>query len=167
MKGKRVQAESHCLGVCSLHDAIGLEWSYIDDTTGRALNGGCVTRARADELKSFREMGVCVYVKREVAKKDNDYKLVGARRVYILNNDEVNSRLVVQEFARKNDRGDLSAAPPPLATTKLVLSQCSSLSKHGCGDHRLMILDVKRAFLYGDLDDSIYINLPDEDPMGL
>ena len=30
-----------------------------------------------------------------------------------------------------------------------------------------MVLDIKRAFLYGDIDDNIYITLPDEDPMKL
>ena len=28
-----------------------------------------------------------------------------------------------------------------------------------------MILDIKKAFLYGDIEDKIYINLPAEDPM--
>ncbi len=28
-----------------------------------------------------------------------------------------------------------------------------------------MNLDIKKAFLYGDMEDKVYIKLPDEDPM--
>ena len=112
------------------------------------MNSDCVTKARKEELDSFYEMGVYVYVKREVAKADSNGKIIGVRWVDILKNDSVKSRLVAQEFAGKCDRDDLFASTPPLAATKLLLSQFCSTSKYGYGTNRLMVLDVKRAFFY-------------------
>ena len=61
--------------------------------------------------------------------------------------DIVRSRLVAQEFASNEDRDDLFAATPPLSATKVCISAAAS---HENKDWGLMVLDVKRAFLYGD-----------------
>ena len=38
----------------------------------------------------------------------------------------------------------------------------ASRGRQGPGDHRLLALDIKRAFLYGLIEDDIYIEFPDE-----
>ena len=76
----------------------------------------------------------------------------------------VRSRLVAQEFASSEDRDDLFAATPPLSATKMAISDAASRGDFGKGKHRLMVLDVKRAFLYGDIEDVVYVRLPEEDP---
>ena len=136
----------------------------MDDSTGHALDPKLVQAARADDMKSFKEMEVYVYVKRENARRNGDGKLVGVRWVDILKGDSVRSRLVAQEFAGKDERDDIFASTPPLTATKLILSDFSSKSKLGCGNYRLMVLDIKKAFLYSSIEDTVYIELPDEDP---
>jgi recombinational DNA repair protein (RecF pathway) len=72
---------------------------------------------------------------------------VGVRWVDVDKGYEVRSRLVAQEFARKC--GD-----------DHILSEVASSP-----NRKLMILDIERAFLYGYIEDEIYNELPDEDPM--
>ena len=151
-----------------LHDDDENKWYYIDDNTGMILDTESTKKARNDEMKTFMEMGVYVYVRREVAMQDENGKMVGVRWVDIKKGSDVRSRLVAQEFATKDDRDDLFAGKPPLSAVRYLISELASISKGGPGDHRLMAVDVKRAFLYGDIEDNIYIyiyiELPDEDP---
>lgn len=78
---------------------------------------------------------------------------------------KVRSRLVCQEFAIGNDPdGDLFAPTPPLGATRLLLSNLASNGRNGPGNHRAMFLDFTRAFLYGDAERELYIEIPDEDP---
>ena len=116
-------------------------------------------------MKNFEEMGVYEYVSRAEALRSSRGKLVGVRWVDVLKGDLVRSRLVAQEFASKEAREDLFAATPPLSATKYVISEVASRGRDGPHEWRVMVLDVKRAFLYGDIDDEIYIELPKEDPM--
>ena len=92
-------------------------------------------------------------------------KIVGVRWVDILKGSIVRSRLVAQEFAGKDERDDLFAATPPLSATKYILSEVASRSCFGTNSWKVMVLDVKRAFLYGYIEEDIYIELPPEDPM--
>ena len=63
-------------------------------------------------------------------------------------------------------REDLFAGTPPLMTLKLLLALlASSEGGYMPKDCRAMILDVKRAFLYGETKRDIYMELPPEDPM--
>ena len=56
------------------------------------------------------------------------------------------------------------APTPPLGATRYLLSCLASRGKQGPGLYRAMLLDVlKRAFLYGDVERQIFINLPEED----
>ena len=47
--------------------------------------------------------------------------------------------------------------------SKFVLSDTTSRNTVGATSRRLCVLDVKRAFLYGLIEEEIYIELPDED----
>jgi len=148
-----------------LHQEEEKGWRYIDDNTGETLDMKMVEKARAEELGTFKEMCVWVYVTREQAilELQDGGKLIGVRWVDILKGNGVRSRLVAQEFASNEDRDDLFAATPPLMATKYLLSDLASKGKQP-GEFRLMVLDIKRAFLYGEISDKIYVELPDEDP---
>ena len=151
----------------SLHEFYDHEqWGcYMDDTSGKELDPKKVREARQKEMQTFKEMGVYEHVPRWQAKLDTEGKIVGVRWVDVDKGYEVRSRLVAQEFAGKNDRDDLFAGTPPLSATKLILSDVASCREGGPGRKRVMVLDVKRAFLYGDIEEIIYIELPPEDPM--
>ena len=75
---------------------------------------------------------------------------------------DVRSRLVAQEFASKDKEG-LFAATPPLGAARALLSIAASQGQQGCGHYQIMLLDVKKAFLYGQLKRRVYIELPPED----
>ena len=145
----------------SMHEETEFGWNYIDDNTGNILDPQLVKAARLKEMVTFAEMGVYEYVPRSVAVSDKSGKLVGVRWVDIDKGSEVRCRLVAQEFASKEDRDDLFAGTPPLMASRLVLSDVASSGRR----KNVMILDIKRAFLYGDIEDVVYIELPEEDEM--
>jgi len=138
--------------------------TFIDDTTGSTLDQKETVKARQLEMRTFKEMDVYSYVLREEARGDKNGKVVGVRWVDVQKGLLVRSRLVAQEFAGKDEREDIFAATPPLFATKVVISDAASRGDGGKGDRALLILDVKRAFLYGDIEDTVYIELPPEDP---
>ena len=74
------------------------------------------------------------------------------------------SRLVGQEFAHGERRDDLHAPTPPLAAARFLLS-CASQGKRSPGDYRILLLDIKKAFLYCKISRHVYIELPAEHPM--
>jgi hypothetical protein len=110
-------------------------------------------------------MGVWDKVTREKAKNDPEGKIVGTRWVFVKMGEKVRCRLVAQEFAGNDKREDLYAGTPPLAATRYLLSD--SVSK-GRGNKRskLMVVDVKRAFLHGYCTRSVYIELPEAESQG-
>ena len=61
---------------------------------------------------------------------------------------EIRSRFVAQEFASK-DREGLFAATPPLGAAGALLSLLASQGRRRPLDWQVMLLDVKKAFLYG------------------
>ena len=150
------------VGVEKLHEKEFSDWGYVDDVTGKELDKAQVARARKEELQIFQEMGVYEHVPRRVMEQSQSGKLVGVRWVDVLKDSGVRSRLVAQEFAT-TERDDIFAATPPLAAIKAIISKIASSGRGGAAQQKLMVLDVKRAFLYGDLAEEIYVELPDED----
>jgi len=67
-----------------LHETDEEVWKYIDDVTGETLDAEHVAKARAEEINTFDEMGVYVYVSREAATRDKSGKLIGARWADVL-----------------------------------------------------------------------------------
>ena len=130
---------------------------YIDDVTGKELDAKEVRSGRLVELAKFAEMKVYEYVDAEIAKADKCGKIVGVRWVDIHKNGLAKCRLVAQEFAGKDDRDDIFAATPPLVATKFLLSDARSRGAHENRKCKIMILDVKSAFLYGIIKENIYI----------
>jgi len=147
----------------SMHEDGEANGYFVDDGTGIKLSEKMVHEGRTLEMKTFKEMGVYEYVLKSDAQRSKSGKLVGVRWVDVQKGSIVRSRLVAQEFAGKDVRDDLFAATPPLSATKYVISEVASKSDSGTNDWRLMVLDVKRAFLYGNINEEIYIHLPRED----
>ena len=79
-------------------------------------------------------------------------------------NPEVRCRLVAQEFATNDYRDDLFAGTPPLAAMRMLLSEAASRGRERSRRTKLMVLDIKKAFLYGVIRRSLYIELPPGDP---
>ena len=89
-------------------------------------------------------------VPRQQAKEDLEGIVVGVRWVDRNKGSErepdIRCRLVAQEFASKDKEG-LFAATPPLGAARVLLSLAASQGHGGVGRHRVMLLDVKKAFL--------------------
>lgn len=119
-------------------------------------------RAKQEELDRFDRMKVYEVVKREELTHMFKPLLVGVRWVLTEKQTGLKARLVAQEFATsKIDKDSLFAGTPGLAIIRCLLSRVAS----GQGkDYRLLVADVKTAFLYGAAKRDIYIELPPEDP---
>ena len=62
-------------------------------------------------------------------------------------------------------RVDLYAQTPPPAAARFLLSTCASQGKRVPGDYRILLLDIKKAFLHGKISRNVYIELLAKDPM--
>eukprot|EP00974_Lingulodinium_polyedra_P071116 6882972-Lingulodinium_polyedra.AAC.1 len=76
---------------------------------------------------------------------------------------EVRRRLVVQEFASAEPRDDLFVGAPPLTALRVLLS--GVVSQKNPGQHIVMVLDVKSAFLYSRARQNICVEVPPADHM--
>ena len=86
--------------------------------------------------------------------------------VFVKKGDKVRCRLVAQEFAGSDKREDLYAGTPPLSATRYLLSDSVSRGRRERFRRKLMVVDVKRAFLHGLCTRSIYIELPGTESQG-
>ena len=71
---------------------------------------------------------------------------------------QVKARLVAQEFATPEGRGELFAGTPGLAVLRTLISNLMTGNKD-CG-RVAMVLDVKHALLYGIAKRNIFVRLP-------
>ena len=95
-------------------------------------------------------------------------KVIGTRWVYVDKGDQVRCRLVAQEFAGSDKREDLYAGTPPLSATRYLLSNTASRCRRVSSfpSRKLMVLDIKRAFLHGLVTRTIYVELLEEESEG-
>ena len=141
------------------------EYWYQDDVTGQELDPKKVESARAEEMTTFKEMEVYEYWTREDMKRIKGHIKVGTRWVDVEKSaGKHRSRLVAMEFAT-TERDDLFAATPPLAAFRYLVSEATTSNWKNHFTKKLMVLDVKRAFLHGVITRDVFIELPDEDPM--
>ena len=112
------------------------------------------------------KMHVWDRVTREQARQDPEGHIVGTRWVFVKNGDNVRCRLVAQEFAGSDKREDLYAGTPALSATRYLLSDSVSRGSKRMQTRKLIVVDIKRAFLHGFCTRSIYIELPDEESEG-
>ena len=103
-------------------------------------------------MHGFKERGVYHHVLRR------EGKCIGVRWV------DVNKG---SQEVPANGQGcdDMYAPTPPLAAARYLQSECASRGKQGPGNHRILLLDIKKAFLHGEISRTVYIELPSEDPM--
>ena len=139
---------------------------FVDDVKGDVLDEKLTRVARQEELQVFRDRRVYDVIDR--ASLPRNAKLVGVRWVDTNKGTtaepRIRSRLVCREFNFGGDpTGEMFAPTPPLAATRYLLSRIASRGARGPGAYRTMLLDFKRAFLYGDVEREIFIHLPEED----
>ena len=77
-------------------------------------------------------------------------------------------RLVAQEFAGSDKREDLYAGTPPITATRYLLSNTVSRRRlpNVPLSRKLMVLDIKQAFLHGIAKRLVYVELPEEESEG-
>jgi len=133
-----------------------LNGDFVDDLSGQNLSKEMVIKARLLELGFFRNMKVYDKVRREPG-----MKIITTKWLDINKGDSTSpnyrSRLVGREL-NLHKREDLFAGTPPLESLRMLVSKCSS--RRG---HRMMIVDVKRAYFYAPATRPIFIEIPLED----
>ncbi len=133
---------------------------FYDDISGAKLDKKLATEARRTEIEFFKARGV--YTKR---RRESWMKVITTRWLDQNKGDEdrpkYRARLVGREIARDR-RDDLFAATPPLESLKAIMSLCAGRQarRHA---HRMMSIDVKRAYFYAPATRPIFIAIPKED----
>ena len=133
---------------------------FVDDISGATLDKKLAVRARRTEIKFFKDRGVYTKCRRE-----SWMRTITTKWLDVNKGDEASpnyrARLVGREVAYEK-RDDLFAATPPLESLKAVLSICASRQarRH---PHRIMSIDVKRAYFYAPATRPLYIEIPAED----
>lgn len=124
-----------------------------------------VERGCAEEIRRFKEMGVCEHVSREAAEAYPGGRDVGVRCAKVNKGTalqpKARRRLVAQESAATMD-DELLAGTPPLDGLRLLIFDIGSSP---VGAKTRMIMDVKCAFLYGAAGRRIYISFPEQSPL--
>ncbi len=145
-------------------EAMYEEYYFIEDTTGQQLDHRLAKEARKLEMDFFRKMKVYEKVPRWHAQRDK-CKVITTKWIDVNKGDDAapnyRARLVGRELKLDN-RLDLFAATPPLEALKALCSICAS-RQDGSDPHRLMSIDVKRAYFYARVQRPVYIEIPIED----
>ena len=151
------------------YDGSSFEW--MEASGGADLHGvspQLIADAKAEELKRFRSMEVYAKVPQSEMERDEGYVHVGTRWVVTnkgsIESPKVKARLVAQEFATSEGKGELFAGTPGLGPLRSIVSNLATNNPHG--ERRLMVMDVKSAFLYGRARRRVYVQLPHEDQQG-
>ena len=133
---------------------------FVDDVSGLHLNKDLAIQARRVEIEFFKTRGVYEKVFQEPW-----MGVITTKWLDVNKGDEVTpnyrARLVGREIAWEK-RDDLYAATPPLESLKALVSVCSS-SQQGASPHRIMAVDVKRAYFYAPATRDLFVKIPKED----
>ena len=141
---------------------VGCEFS--DDVKGGHLDRDQVITARQLEMDYCKRMGVYREVPRHEA-KDAGVRVITTKWIDTNKGSDsepnYRSRLVAREL-NLSERPDSFAATPPLESLRYNISRCSSAQ---CRQrpHRLMAIDVSRAYFYAESIRPVFIELPKED----
>ena len=156
-------------GYCLLSegDEIAANHVYVDDRTGEHLDEALVKKARMDEMGYYKKLGVYVTESRKQAFKSGARKIIKVRWVDgnkgTPENPEIRSRLVAKDIAT-SIRDDLYAATPNIEAFRLLVSLLASRGRGGPGTWRALVVDISRAFMYADVKQPTWVELPEEDP---
>ena len=139
------------------------EEMFIDDIPGKILDPEMTRKGREKELSIADEMGLYEKMTWDEARSRGAKKFIKTRWVETLKGlpeeQEVRSRLVAKEIAR-TARDDLFSPTPSLESLRWILSKVASRSARGPGSHRVLVLDVQRAFFYAPIHRDVFIELP-------
>ena len=174
MRQSGVEKGTQCIrGACdargfpSPHEEVDFEALYaggwfVDDVKGGILDRGKVIEARRLEMDFFKRLGVYRKLPRDQVPRGRiiTTKWVDTNKGSALE-PEYRSRLVGREI-KTDARPDLFAATPPLESLRYVASLCAS-SQSRRNPHRILTIDVKRAYFYAPVRRPIFIELPAED----
>ena len=151
---------------CHEEERGGEPWGqYVDDRTGKSLKPKEVRAARKREIDTLVAMGVYEVVPRSKAHRSGQ-NIIQTRWLDVDKSTspqkcDVRSRCVAKEFATTS-RDDVFAATPALEGVKIMMSLVASSNEGWCPSQRIMVMDIKRAFLYAPIHRELYIELPDE-----
>ncbi|CAK0860738.1 unnamed protein product, partial [Prorocentrum cordatum] len=161
----------------SLKDFVGkwrdtLRTEFYDDLTGLPLDPTRVKAARRLEMDFMAQLGVWVYAREEDCQRELGRRPLSGRWVDIDKGDtdrpDYRSRLVAQETKAQStiagdDIGAVFAATPPLECLRLI---CSMVMSSDPSEGRVLrFLDISRAHPHCEIKRTVYIKLPEEDPM--
>ena len=135
------------------------DYSYFDENTWEELDPKLVAKGEQEEYERFCKMGVYEYASREEAENDSMGKFVKVKWVRTKKGEGVRCRLVAQELGYGERLDELFAGTPSLGSVRMALSHAMKKSHH-----KIMVMDVKCAFLYGEIRRNVYIELPHTDP---
>ena len=135
------------------------DYSYFDENTWEELDPVLVHKGERDEYERFCKMGVYEYCSRRVAEHDAEGKFVKVKWVRTKKGGGVRCRLVAQELGYGERLDELFAGTPSLGSVRLALAHAMTKP-----NFKIMVMDVKCAFLYGEIQRSVYIELPHVDP---
>ena len=133
-----------------------------DDVSGAPLEVDRVKRARVEEIKYFKNMGVYRKVPKAKCYQLTGRAPIGVRWVDVNKQDDENplyrSRLVAKQFRTGSDP-DLFAATPPLEAMKLIISIAATRNARGRVDKKIMVNDVSRAYFYARSESPTYVEI--------
>jgi hypothetical protein len=116
-------------------------------------------QASTDEMKSLRDMGVYKRVDLPTGKAALPSKLVLTVKHYEhVNVVKYKARLVPKGFKQLagKDFDEVFSPTARIATFRILVAHAASIR------HQIRQLDVKTAFLYGALNEALYLRLPSE-----
>ena len=135
------------------------DYSYFDENTWEELDPKQVLKGEREEYERFCKMGVYEYVSRTQAENDDSGKFVKVKWVRVKKGEGVRCRLVAQELGYGERLDELFAGTPSLGSVRMALTHAMKKPHY-----KTMVMDVKCAFLYGEIRRNVYIELPHTDP---
>ena len=147
------------------------EAEYVDNVTGYKLITSEVDKARATEMTYIRKMNLWTVVPKEDCYKATGHAPIKGRWVDIHKGDDNNrryrSRYVAKEFRRggSTTTAEVFAATPPLEALRILLSMAATRpAGHANKEmHKVMVMDVSRAYFYAPAIRPLYVELPAEE----
>ena len=151
-------------------DSVGMDVGAVvqggeaawDDVRGGWLDREEVRKARMEEVDFMQKEHLWDVVPRDSAQ---GHRVVSVRWVDTNKGSaeapEIRCRLVARDFrCNDKDREDLFAATPPWELKRLLMSHAADRS--GGRLRKMLLIDVKKAHLYPDCKEDVYIELPEE-----
>ena len=138
---------------------------FWDDVNGEKLPAEETKNARRDEIEFMKEWDVWDIVDISEAKQKTGRPPIGGRWVDHNKGDKdspnIRSRYVAQELALWKD-ASLFAAMPPLEALRVLLSKVAAGPTSGAKERKLLLIDVRKAYLHAEVGRNIFVQLPKE-----